>query len=255
MLLVLDVGNTNTTMGVYEGDKLLRHWRLTSKKQTVDEIGYMMHGLLGAFSIDKKRITGAVYGSVVPPLDDIFIQGVESYIGVKCMKVTSKLVCGLKIAMRNPTGIGADRLANAVAGIEKYGAPLIVVDLGTAITLDVISRDSEYLGGTISPGMELGMEALFNGTAKLPKISLVPPTRHIGGNTIEALQSGIVYGAIGMVDALIAGVQKELGYDCQVIATGGHSRIFTQCSALVKKCDPWLTLDGLKLIYDRNVKK
>jgi len=255
MLLVLDVGNTNTTMGVYEGDKLLQHWRLTSKKQTVDEIGYMMHGLLNAFSIDKCHITGAVYGSVVPPLDDIFIQGVENYIGVKCLKVTSRLVKGLKIAMRNATGIGADRLANAVAGIEKYGAPLIVVDLGTAITLDVVSQKSEYLGGTISPGMELGMEALFKGTAKLPKISLVPPAHYIGGNTIEALQSGIIHGTVGMVDALIAGVQKELGYECQVVATGGHSELFAKCSEFVTKSDPWLTLDGLKIIYDRNIKQ
>lgn len=255
MLLVLDVGNTNTTMGVYDGDKLLKHWRLTSKKQTVDEIGYMMHGLLNTFSIDKSQITGAVYASVVPPLDNIFIQGVENYIGVPCLKITSKLVKGLKISMKNPTGIGADRLANAVAGIEKYGAPVIIADLGTAITLDVISREGAYLGGTISPGMELGMEALFEGTAKLPKISLAPPARHIGGNTIEALQSGIVYGTVGMIDTLICEIHKELGYECQVIATGGHSQIFTKCSKYVNKCDPWLTLDGLKIIYERNCKK
>lgn len=252
MLLVLDVGNTNTTMGVYDGDKLIKHWRLTSKKQTVDEIGYTMHGLLDTFAIDKSQITAAIYASVVPPLDDIFIQGVENYIGVPCMKVTSKLVKGLKIAMKNPTGIGADRLANAVAGIEKYGSPLIIVDLGTAITLDVVSKEGAYLGGTISPGMELGMEALFEGTAKLPKISLVAPSKFVGGNTIEALQSGIVYGTVGMVDTLIKEIHKELGYECKLIATGGHSHIFTKYSTLVKECDPWLTLDGLRIIHERN---
>ena len=254
MLLVLDVGNTNTTMGVYDGDKLLCHWRLTSKRQTVDEIGYTMHGLLGTFAIDKAQITAAIYASVVPPLDDIFIQAVEKYIAVPCMKVTSKLVRGLKIAMKNPTGIGADRLANAVAGIEKYGSPLIIADLGTAITLDVVSKEGAYLGGTISPGMELGMEALFEGTAKLPKISLVAPSKYVGGNTIEALQSGIVYGTVGMIDTLIREIHRELGYECRLIATGGHSHIFTKYSAIVKECDPWLTLDGLRMIYERNAK-
>ncbi len=254
MLLVLDVGNTNTTMGVYDGQKLVRHWRLTSKKQTVDEIGFTMHSLLDTFSIDRSQITGAVYASVVPPLDDIFIQGVENYIGVQCLRVSSRMVRGLKIAMKNPTGIGADRLANAVAGIEKYGCPLIVVDLGTAITLDVISKDGAYLGGTISPGMELGMGALFEGTAKLPKVSLAAPQHYVGGNTIEALQSGIVYGTVGMVDTLIREINKELGYDCRLVATGGHSHIFTKYSSLVSECDPWLTLDGLRIIYERNAK-
>ena len=253
MLLVLDVGNTNTTIGVYDGKKLIKHWRLTSKKQTVDEIGFTMHSLLDTFSIDETQITGAVYASVVPPLDDIFIQSVESYIGVKCLRVTSRIVKGLKIAMRNSTGIGADRLANAVAGIEKYGYPLIIVDLGTAITLDVVSKDGAYLGGTISPGMELGMNALFEGTAKLPKISLTAPQHRVGGNTIEALQSGIVYGTVGMVDTLIREINKELGYECRLVATGGHSHIFTQYSTLVTDCDPWLTLDGLRIIYERNV--
>jgi type III pantothenate kinase len=253
MLLVLDVGNTNTTMGVYSGETLIRHWRLTSKQQTADEVGFTILGLLDSFSIDKSKIEAAVYASVVPPLDEMFLEGVEHYVGVPCMRVTHELNTGLKIKMKNPTGLGADRLLNAVAGIEKYGAPLIVVDLGTAITLDVISKDGSYLGGTISPGMELGMEALFSRTAQLPKISLEAPGHFIGGDTIEAIQSGIVYGSAGMVDTLINGVFDEVGGPCRVIATGGHAQIFAKYSKIVKDVDQWLTLDGLRIIYERNI--
>ena len=158
MLLVFDIGNTNTVMGIYDGEKLVNQWRLTSKKQTSDEVGFMVLGLLSASGIAKENIKGAIFGSVVPSLDEMFREGVRKYVGLECIRVSTKLNTGLKIKMENPTGLGADRLLNAVAGIEKYGTPLIVVDLGTAITFDVISEDGAYLGGVISPGMELGME-------------------------------------------------------------------------------------------------
>lgn len=252
MLLVLDVGNTNTVMGIYSGDKLLKHWRLTSKKQTVDEVGLMILGLLNSSEIKKEEIAAAAYASVVPPLDEMFIEGVKKYVGVRCLKITEHLDTGLKVRMKNPTGLGADRLLNAVAGISKYGAPLVIVDLGTAITLDVVSPDGAYIGGAIAPGMELGMESLFSHTAKLPQISLEAPDHYIGGDTIEAIQSGIVYGSVGMVDALLLGIFKELGCSCHVVATGGNAALFAEHSKLITTMDQWLTLDGLRIVYERN---
>lgn len=252
MLLVLDVGNTHTVMGIYEGKKLINHWRLTSRKQTADEVGFMILGLLSASGISKDKINASIYASVVPSLDEMFIDGIKNYVGVSCLKVTQDLETGLKISIKNPAGLGADRLLNAVAGIEKYGAPLIVVDLGTAITLDVISAEGAYIGGTIAPGMELGMESLFSRTAKLPQITLEAPGHYIGGNTTEAIQSGIVYGTVGMVDALLVGIFKELGGPCRVVATGGHASILAEHSGIIKEVDPWLTIEGLRIIYERN---
>lgn len=252
MLLVLDVGNTNTVMGIYEGKNLIRHWRLTSRKQTADEVGFMILGLLSASGIPKEDISASVYASVVPSLDEMFIEGIRNYIGVPCLRVAPDLDTGLTVKINNPGGLGADRLLNAVAGVEKYGAPLIVVDLGTAITLDVISAEGAYIGGTISPGMELGMESLFSRTAKLPQIALEAPAHYIGGDTTEAIQSGIVYGMVGLVDTLLRGVFKELGVSCRVIATGGHASILAQHSEIVREVDQWLTIEGLRIIYERN---
>lgn len=252
MLLVLDVGNTNTVMGIFSGEKLVGHWRLTSKKQTVDEVGFMILGLLSSSSIKKEDIKAVIYASVVPSLDEMFVEGVKQYINVPCMKVTAALDTGLKIKIKNPAELGADRKLNAIAGIKKYGGPLVIVDLGTAITLDVISAKGEYIGGTISPGMELGMEALFSHTAKLPQIVLNAPANYIGGNTIQAIQSGIVYGMIGMIDTLLRGVFKELGGACRVVATGGHAETLIAQSTIVKEADPWLALDGMRIIYERN---
>ncbi|MCE5184303.1 MAG: Type III pantothenate kinase [Synergistaceae bacterium] len=252
MLLVLDVGNTNTVMGIFEGKKLIDHWRLTSRKQTADEVGFMILGLLSASGISKEMICASVYASVVPSLDEMFMEGIKNYVGVPCLKVSQDLDTGVKVRMKNPAGLGADRLLNAVAGVEKYGAPLVIVDLGTAITLDVISADGAYVGGTIAPGMELGMESLFSRTAKLPQISLEAPGHYIGGDTTEAIQSGIVYGTVGLVEALLRGVFKELGGPCRVVATGGHASILARHSDIVKEVDPWLTIEGLRIIYERN---
>ena len=252
MLLVLDIGNTNTVMGIYSGDKLVNHWRLTSRKQTADEVGFMILGLLSSSSIRKEDIDAAVFASVVPSLDEMFLEGVRTYIGPECLKVTADLDTGLEIRIKNPAGIGADRLVNSVAGIAKYGVPLIVVDLGTAMTLDVISADGAYLGGAIAPGMEISMESLFLRTAKLPQISLEAPGHYIGGDTTEAIQSGIVYGSVGLVDTLVQGIFAELGGPCRVVATGGHAPIIAAHSKFVTDLDPWLTLDGLRIIYERN---
>ena len=252
MLLVFDIGNTNTVMGIYKGEELINKWRLTSKKQTSDEVGFMVLGLLAASGIAKGDIDGAIFGSVVPSLDEMFREGVRKYLGLECIRVSTKLDTGLEIKMKNPTGLGADRLLNAVAGIEKYGKPLIVVDLGTTITLDVVSREGAYLGGVIAPGMEIGMESLFSRAAKLPQIELVAPENYIGGNTVEAIQSGIIYGTAGMVDRMIKGIFKELGGPCRVVVTGGHAPIIAKYSNRVDTVDQWLTLDGLRILYERN---
>ena len=252
MLLVFDIGNTNTVMGIYKGEELINKWRLTSKKQTSDEVGFMVLGLLAASGISKGDIDGAIFGSVVPSLDEMFREGVRKYLGLECIRVSTKLDTGLEIKMKNPTGLGADRLLNAVAGIEKYGKPLIVGDLGTTITLDVVSREGAYLGGVIAPGMEIGMESLFSRAAKLPQIELVAPENYIGGNTVEAIQSGIIYGTAGMVDRMIKGIFKELGGPCRVVVTGGHAPIIAKYSNRVDTVDQWLTLDGLRILYERN---
>ena len=252
MLLVFDIGNTNTVMGIYKGEELINKWRLTSKKQTSDEVGFMVLGLLAASGISKGDIDGAIFGSVVPSLDEMFREGVRKYLGLECIRVSTKLDTGLEIKMKNPTGLGADRLLNAVAGIEKYGKPLIVVDLGTTITRAVVSREGAYLGGVIAPGMEIGMESLFSRAAKLPQIELVAPENYIGGNTVEAIQSGIIYGTAGMVDRMIKGIFKELGGPCRVVVTGGHAPIIAKYSNRVDTVDQWLTLDGLRILYERN---
>lgn len=255
MLLVFDIGNTNTVMGIYKGEKLVNQWRLTSKKQTADEVGFMILGLLSASGINKDEIGGAIFGSVVPSLDEMFLEGVRKYIGLDAMRVSSGMDTGLTIKMKNPTGLGADRLLNAVAGIQKYGTPLIVVDLGTAITFDVVSQEGAYLGGIIAPGMELSMESLFKRTAQLPQIELAAPAHYIGGDTIEAIQSGIIYGTVGMVDKMIKGIFGELGGACKVVATGGHAPIIAKYSNRVDHVDQWLTLDGLRILYERNCGK
>lgn len=255
MLLVFDIGNTNTVMGIYKGEKLVNQWRLTSKKQTADEVGFMILGLLSASGINKDEIGGAIFGSVVPSLDEMFLEGVRKYIGLDAMRVSSGMDTGLTIKMKNPTGLGADRLLNAVAGIQKYGTPLIVVDLGTAITFDVVSQEGAYLGGIIAPGMELSMESLFKRTAQLPQIELAAPAHYIGGDTIEAIQSGIIYGTVGMVDKMIKGIFGELGGVCKVVATGGHAPIIAKYSNRVDHVDQWLTLDGLRILYERNCGK
>ncbi|HOO86187.1 MAG TPA: type III pantothenate kinase [Synergistales bacterium] len=252
MLLVLDVGNTTTVIGIYEGDTLKKHWRLMSERHTSDELGIYLLNLLSISGISLKALEGAIYSSVVPSLDTALSEGLEEYLGVVPVKVTASLDLGMEIAYSPKHEVGADRLVNSVAGKARFGAPLIVVDFGTAITLDILNKEGAYLGGTISPGLVTGMEALFGRTAKLPQVSLEPPKSVIGNNTIGSIQAGILFGNAGLVDSLVRRTWSELGTKTPVAATGGHASVVASLSETITHVDPWLTLEGLRLIYERN---
>ncbi|MDO9508013.1 MAG: type III pantothenate kinase [Thermovirgaceae bacterium] len=252
MLLVIDIGNTNTVLGIFDGEKLLMHWRLISGKHTADELGIYMLNLISLAGITPKEITGAAFSSVVPPLDAPWEEGIRRYLSIECLKVTNETDLGVPILYKTPAEVGADRLVNAVAGIRQYGSPLIIVDFGTAITLDAISPSGEYLGGAIAPGLVVSMEALFGRTAKLPKVSFEVPEQVIGRTTSESIQSGMLYGFIGLVDSLVERIRGAMGVEAPVIATGGHAEIMAPLSKTITSVEPWLTLEGLRIIYDRN---
>lgn len=252
MLLVLDVGNTATVIGIYEGAALRKHWRLMSERHTSDELGIYLLNLLSISGIPLKTLDGAIFSSVVPSLDTAISEGLEEYLGVAPVKVTADLDLGMEIAYSPKHEVGADRLVNSVAGKTRFGAPLIVVDFGTAITLDILNKEGAYLGGTISPGLVTGMEALFGRTAKLPQVSLEPPKSVIGNNTIGSIQAGVMFGNAGLVDALVRRTWGELGTKTTVAATGGHASVIASLSETITHVDPWLTLEGLRLIYERN---
>lgn len=252
MLLVIDIGNTNTVLGIFDGGDLLMHWRLMSAKHTADELGIYLLNLISLAGITSKDIDGAVFSSVVPPLDAPWEDGIRRYLSIGCLKVTGETDTGVPILYKTPAEVGADRLVNAVAGIDRYGSPLIIVDFGTAITLDAISPAGEYLGGTIAPGLVLSMEALFGRAAKLPKVSFEVPEKVIGRTTRESMQSGMLYGFAGLVDSLVDRIRIEMCCEAPVIATGGHAEVMAPLSRTIMAVDPWLTLEGLRIIYDRN---
>ena len=252
MLLVIDVGNTTTVIGIFEGENLKKHWRLMSERHTSDELGIYLLNLLSISGMRAGGLEGAIFSSVVPSLDNALCEGLEEYLGVRPLKVTADIDLGVEIAYSPRHEVGADRLVNSVAGKARYGAPLIVVDFGTAITLDILNEDGAYIGGAIAPGLVTGMEALFGRTAKLPQVSLVPPKSVIGNNTIGSIQAGIMFGNAGLVDSLVRRAWSEMGTETQVVATGGHSQEIASLSATITHVDQWLALEGLRIIYDRN---
>lgn len=253
MLLVIDVGNTNIVLGVYEGDKLIQHWRLSTKRnQTVDECGIVMRNLFILNGLDYREVKDIIISSVVPPIMPTLEEMTRQYFGLEALVVGPGIKTGMPILYENPREIGADRVVNAVAGFELYGGPLIIVDLGTAITFCVISAKGEYLGGAITAGIGIATEALFQRTAKLPRIDLVKPKKVIGRNTVDSMRSGLVYGYIGQIDGIVRRIKAELGSEAFVVATGGLAELLAEDSETIKKVDPLLTLEGLRIIYKRN---
>jgi type III pantothenate kinase len=253
MLLVIDVGNTNIVLGIFEGDKLIQHWRLSTKKgQTVDECGIMVRNLFSLNGLNHSDVKDIVISSVVPPIMPTLEEMTRQYFNLQPLIVGPGVKTGMPILYENPREIGADRIVNGVAGFHRYGGPLIIVDLGTAITFCVISAKGEYLGGAITNGIVIGMDALFQRTAKLPRIDLVKPKKVIGRNTVDSMRSGLFYGYVGQIDGIVRRIKAELGTDAIVVATGGKAELFAAESETINKVDAMLTLEGLKIIYEMN---
>ncbi len=253
MLLAIDIGNTHTVIGVFKEKELLYSWRMvTNVKATADELGVTMLNLLHLNQIDDSQLTAIIISSVVPPLDIPAITMGKNYFGIEPLMVSSELNLGLALKCKYPEEIGADRLVNAVAAYESYGAPLIIVDFGTATTFCVISTPGEYLGGCIAPGLLTAAESLWQKAAKLPPIEVKKPATVICKETISSMQSGIFFGYLSLVEGLICRIKEELGMAAQVIATGGIAPILASESKSIDKIDPWLTLRGLLSIYEKN---
>jgi type III pantothenate kinase len=253
MLLALDVGNTNITIGVFEGTQLTARWRLrTVREQTADEWGVLLRNLFALSKLDLAAVDGIIIASVVPPLDASLANMASRYFNTAAMFVTPETDTGLRICYDNPREVGADRVVNGVAAFARFGGPSVVVDLGTAITFDAISAKAEYLGGIICPGLGIAVEGLFKKAARLPLVDLREPDKLIGTNTVGSMQAGLYYGTIGMIDGILERLLGELGPATHMVATGGHARLVTRGSRYLKEADRDLTLVGLRIIWERN---
>jgi type III pantothenate kinase len=253
MLLTIDLGNTNLTLGLYDGGNLGAHWRLaTDHERMPDEYGLQFLGLLEHAGHSPKDLSGISLASVVPPLTGRILQACRQYLNQEPLLVDAGVKTGIKIRYEDPKAVGADRVADAVAVMHLYGGPACVVDFGTATTFNAITKDGEYLGGAITAGVNLAAEALFARAAKLPRIDFQRPPSVIGRNTVHAMQSGLLFGYVSMVEGMVARFRTELGGDMKVIATGGLSEIIAAETKVVDIIAPWLTLDGLRILWDLN---
>jgi type III pantothenate kinase len=252
-LFCVDIGNTNIVMGLYRGEELVTHWRIaTAHSRMADEYAMLILDLFERADQDPSAVKGVIIASVVPPLTGIFEKLSERYFGRKPLVVGSGVETGVPIRYDNPHEVGADRIVNAVAVCHHYGGPACVVDFGTATTFDALSAEGEYLGGAIAPGIGIAAEALFQRTAKLPRIDLVRPPDVIGKNTVESMQSGMLFGYVGLVEGIVARFRAELGPEMTVIATGGLALLIAAETSVIAAVDPWLTLEGLRLIWGMN---
>ena len=253
MLLVFDIGNSNIVLGTYEGKKLLRHWRIsTDRQKTGDEYGMLINNLFRFQGIRMSDVTAIIISSVVPPLVVPLAKMCERYFRLRPLIVGPGIKTGIKLKYENPREIGADRIVNSVGAYEQFGGPLIVVDIGTATTFDIVAENGDYLGGVIAPGIGISSEALFQRAAQLPRVALVTPRTIICRNTVNAMQAGVIFGFVGQIDEIVRRIKAEMREDMRVIATGGLAKMISRESKTIDKVDNFLTLTGLRVLYERN---
>ena len=253
MLLCIDVGNTNITLGLYDGEILGPRWRLaTDHERMPDEFTLQLLGLLSYAGLEREQVAGVAIASVVPPLTGRWVEVCRRGLELEPLVVDNTVETGVRILYEEPGTVGADRLVDAVAAYRLYGGPACIVDFGTATTFDAISRDGEYLGGAIAPGIGIASQALFQRTAMLPRVELARPPAAIGRNTTHAMQSGLLFGYVSLVEGMVARFRKELGTDMRTIGTGGLAEIIARETDVLQILAPWLTLDGLRMVYEMN---